>query len=243
MRIKRLRQSVGTVSYWTPPLMWEDGECWIIGGGASLARQFGIPDDTIKNVESGQDPITIYSDYMKPIHDKHVIGVNLSFMFGPWVSMLYFCDTTFYRTYRKQINDFHNLKVTCVNHIDRNLKSSCINIKRMRRTNRPGLSKKPDTINWNYNSGAAAIDFAVKVGVKRILLLGFDMKPFEDGRTHWHEGYQNYLKPTREQVFTRFLKVFPKLAIDLKHRGVEVLNVNPDSALEDFKKVSLKDVL
>ncbi len=243
MSIKRLRQPVGTVPYWKPPKMWEDGECWIIGGGASLARQFEIPDDTINKVESSQEPLTIYSDYMKPLHDKHVIGVNLSFMLGPWVSMLYFCDTTFYRVYRKDILNFHNLKVTCVQHIDPNLKASLLNLKRMKRDNRPGLSKKRDTICWNYNSGAAAIDFAVKVGVKRIMLLGFDMQLAEDGRSHWHEGFQNYTKPTVNKTFQRFLKVFPSIQRDAKKRGVEILNVNLDSAIPDFKKVSLKDVL
>lgn len=230
------------MNYWRPPLMWEGSDVWIIGGGPSMARQFDVPADVIKKVESGQEHISIYSDYLKPLHNKHVIGVNLSFMLGNWVSALYFCDRSFYRVYRNQINSFCNLKVTCVNSIERNLLPTTRNIKRMKRDNKEGLSKKEDTICWNHNSGAAAIDFAVHLGAKRILLLGFDMKPL-GGRTHWHEGFQNYLKPTGDIVFERFLKVFPQLAKDAENRGIEILNVNKDSAIEVFKKVSLKEVL
>ncbi len=228
--------------HWEPPELWPDGECWILGGGASLPRQFGIPEEVIQNVESSKDPLSIYSEYLKPIHDKHVIGTNLAFMLGNWISALYFADTTFFRVYRKEILKFPNLKVTCVNHIDKNLLPLTRNIKRMKRDNQAGLSKRQDTINWNYNSGAAAIDFAAHLGVKRINLLGFDMKPVDD-RTHWHEGFQCYLKPTKDHVFKRFLKMFPIIAIHAKIRGIEILNVNPDSAIEDFPKVSLKEVL
>lgn len=230
------------MSYWKPPKMWEDGECFILGGGSSLPRQFGVPEELIKKVESKEEPITSYSEYMKPIHDKHVIGTNLSFLLGNWISCLYFADKTFFRVYRKEMANFHNLKVTCSNSLDKNLLPAARNIKRMKRDNAIGLGNKPDTINWNFNSGTAAIDFAAHVGVKRIMLLGFDMKP-HNGRTHWHSGFQNYEKPTIDRVFERFLRVFPKIAEDAKRRGIEILNVNQDSAIDSFKKVSLKDVL
>lgn len=222
--------------------MWEGADVWIIGGGASIAHQFNVPADVIKKVESGQEHISIYSKYLKPLHDKHVIGVNVSFMLGDWISALYFCDKSFYRIHRKRINEFRNLKVTCVNSIERKLLPSTLNIKRMKRDNRLGLSKKADTICWNFNSGAAAIDFAIHTGAKRIMLLGFDMKPVE-GRTHFHQGFQTYGKPTRDVVFNRFLKVFPQIEKEATNRGVQILNVNKDSAIEAFKKVDLKDVL
>jgi hypothetical protein len=228
--------------HWEPPELWPDGECWILGGGASMPRQFGISDDVINNVESSKDPISVYTEHFSPLHDKHVIGTNIAFMLGDWISVLYFCDTVFFRVYRKEIMKFPNLKVTCVNHLGTKELPYSRNIKRMKRDNRPGLSNASDTICWNYNSGAAAIDFAAHLGVRRILLLGFDMKP-ENNRTHWHEGFQNYGKQTGEKSFERFLRTFPKIAQDAKKRGIEILNVNPDSAIEDFTKVSLKEVL
>lgn len=231
------------MKHWKPPKMWQDGTCWIIGGGTSLPRQFGVPEKVIKSVESQEEDISVYSEYLKPLHDQHVIGVNMAFLLGDWISALYFCDRGFFRSYRKQVLNFKNLKVTDTASLGRPLNEYGLNIKRMRRDNRKGLCNRQDTICWNMNSGAAAINFAVHLGATRIMLLGFDMKPSSEGLTHWHAGHLNYTRPTLEPVFKRFLKGFPVIANDARRRGIEILNVNPDSAIEDFKKVSLKDVL
>ena len=227
---------------WNIPKMWEGGDCWIIGGGVSMPRQFGISEEVIENVNSQQDSIAAYSDYLSPLHDKHVIGVNVAFMLGSWISVLYFCDTGFFRNYKNDVLDFHNIKATCVNHLDRNLMPLTRNIKRLKRDMRYGLSTKADTICWNFNSGGAAIDFAAHTGVKRILLLGFDMR-YVDNKSHWHAGYQTYVKPTNPASFRRFLRSFHAIASDAKRRRIEILNVSMDSAIKELPKVQLKDVI
>ena len=230
------------MNYWQPPRMWDGGTCWIIGGGASMPRQFGIPEEVINGVEQGKKPLTVYSTYLKELHDKNVIGTNVAFLFGHWISVLCFSDASFYQNYVTKILQFKNLKITCLNSIERNLKPTTTNLKRMKQDNRPGLSSVPDTVCWNYNSGGMAIDLAAKFGVKRILLLGFDMKPINN-RTHWHTGMPNYLKPTSNISFQRFLRTFEVISQDAKQRGIEILNVNEDSAINEFKKVRLQDVL
>ena len=57
---------------WFVPRMWEDGECWIIGGGYSLPRQFGIPKKVIQDVMSLKKPVSAYSPYLEEIHGKHM---------------------------------------------------------------------------------------------------------------------------------------------------------------------------
>lgn len=228
---------------WKIPKMWEGGECWIIGGGLSFPRQFGVSEDIIERVISKQDSIDVYSDYFKPLHNRHVIGVNIAFMLGDWISVFYFCDASFLRVHHERIFKFRNLKATCVNHLDRDLLPQAINIKRMKRDMRYGLSNKADTICWNFNSGAAAIDFAAHTGVKRILLLGFDMKLDDVSKqAHWHKGMKGY-KPSSSAVYRRFLRTFPAIAADAKQRKIEILNVNTDSAIEQFPKVKLEEVL
>src|SRR5690606_37197584 len=108
----------------------------------------------------------------------------------------------------------------------------------LKRDYRSGISDKRDTICWNNNSGAAAINLAALAGAKRILLLGFDMLP--EKSTHWHSLYGDVR--THRNTFNRFLKHFPNIARDAKKRRIEILNVSPNSAIEDFPKVSLKDV-
>lgn len=230
------------MKYWTIPKMWEGGQCWIIGGGTSMPRQFGVSESVIEDVNTKQDPITVYSDYLSLLHSEHVIGVNIAFMLGDWISVFYFCDSQFYRIYKEDIDKFHNIKATCVNHLPRYLLPGTGNIKRLRRDNRYGISNNREVIQWNFNSGCAAINFAIHAGVKRILLLGFDMVPGPEGDTHWHQGFAPYTKPTTKMVFKRFLRAFPHIARDAKTRGVEILNVSPNSAIKEFPRVSLKDV-
>lgn len=226
------------MKHWNVPEMW-NGDCWIIGGGRSVLQQFDVPQETILKVEKGELPFSAYSEYLTPLHSKNVIGTNIAFKLGNWVSVFYFCDRQFFRTHLNEILLFPNLKVTCVNHIDTSLLPLTTNIKRLKRDYKPGLSFKSDTICWNSNSGGAAINFAVLAGAKRILLLGFDMCPQED-KTHWHNVYK---VNTPKQNFKRFLEYFPQIAKDAKSKGVEILNVSPNSAIDCFPKVSLKEVL
>lgn len=219
--------------------MWT-GDCWIIGGGNSVLQQFGVPPNIVEQVKGGQLPYSTYGDYLAPLHNKNVIGTNVAYMLGPWISVLYFCDARFFRLHSEGINNFHNIKATCASAFGTELEGRLANVKRLKRDYKPGLSSRPDTICWNSNSGAAAINFAVLAGAKRILLLGFDMLS-QEGETHWHSVYGNIR--THKNTFKRFLVKFPDIARDAKKRGVEILNVSPNSAITVFPKVSLKEVL
>ena len=231
------------MSKWEVPRMWEGGECWIIGGGPSLPHQFGVSEDVIQKVRDEVIPMSVYSEYMEPLYNKHVIGTNIAYMLGNWVSVCYFCDLPFFRNNKYKLLDWHNLKVTDTGNMPVKEYYLHRNIKKLKRNNKYGLDPDPDCIRWNRNSGGGAIDLAVHFGCKRILLLGFDMRVDNDGQTHFHSGLPSYANPTLERTFTRFLKAFPFIADDAKKLGVEILNVNSDSALEDFKKVRLEDVL
>ena len=180
------------------------------------------------------------SGYYSPIHSKHVIGTNVAFKLGTWISVLYFCDKTFFLTNKNELQNFHNLKVTDTQNLAPKDYQLHRNIKKLKRDHTHGLTLKKDSVRWNLNSGAAAINFAVQAGAKRVLLLGFDMNWDEGGKSHWHSVYA---RPTPPVVFTRFLQRFPRIAEDAKKLGVEILNVNPDSAINCFPKVELKEVL
>ena len=220
--------------------MWETA--WIIGGGNSLPRQFGVPENVIRQVTSKAKPITAYSRYMKEIHSANVIGVNIAFMLGRWISAMVFEDMSFLSAYWRQLLRFKNLKITSIESIDRDYVEVARNVKRMRRDYRAGLCDDPDMLCWNHNSGASAIDLAAHFGARRIILLGFDMQS-DNGRTHWHEGFQNYERKTIQKSFDRFIERFPYIARDARKRGIEILNVNDNSAIKEFKQVKLKDVL
>lgn len=194
----------------------------------------------------------MYSEYLRPLHDRHVIGTNAAYLLGKWVSAMYFSDKSFWLANSRItkpngkyfLDDFHNLKVTAAD-LPRDYRPWQRNIKRMRRDERAGITPERDMLRWNRNAGGGAINLAAHFGVKRILLLGFDMQPDKRGVTHWHAGLPNYQRPTQESSFKKFLMHFPHIARDAKNMGIEILNVseNGSSKLDHFPKVKLKEVL
>jgi len=228
---------------WQVPRIWEGGDVWIIGGGPSVTKQFGIPKEVIQQVTEGSSPPSVYSSYMESIHQKHVIGVNVSFMIGDWMDVAFFGDIGFFLRYKEQLAAFPGMKVCChpqiekfkwVKFLGRDHKSK-------------GISDNPKTISWNFNSGAAAISMAAHTGAKRIILVGFDMKLDEKNKQHWHNVYGRGPIVEQKRImklpFNRHLRGFPEIAKDAKAMGIEILNACPDSAITNFPKYSVSDLL
>ena len=232
---------------WTVPRMWDGGECWIIGGGPSIPKQFGVPDDIIDAVANKELPPSAYSPYMTSIHDKHVIGVNMAFRLGDWVDICFFGDRGWFFANRKELAEFPGLKVTCnANMSGSKYDSEYVKYLPRDKNHAKGISTNPKRVSWNANSGAAAISVAIHTGATRIILLGFDMSLGEGHKQHWHGLYNIAGRgkvEAKKLPFNRHLKGFPLIAKEAKKLGVVILNASPDSAIKCFPKVQVKDLL
>lgn len=98
----------------------------------------------------------------------------------------------------------------------------------------PGLGR--DRLYFNMNSGAQAINLAYLGGASEIVLVGYDMKGF----AHWHDDHP---QPMTNGNYGTYVHNFTRLAKDLEAEGVTVLNATRDTALTQFKRVSLDDIL
>lgn len=228
--------------------MWEGGEAWIIGGGPSIPRQFGVPETVITSVLNGDEPLSVFSPYFSPIHNKHVIGVNMAYKLGSWVDMMFFGDLGFFLKNRFALAEYSGVKISC-HHAVNGYEYTSDKIKYLpkHRDKVGGISDRPDRVCWNGNSGAAAVSVAVQAGAKRIILLGFDMKR-DEAKTHWHREY--YPPETKKGApspltapYHRWATGFENIARDAQKMGIEILNANPDSAIPHFKKVTVKELL
>jgi len=236
---------------WRAPKLWSGGECWIIGGGSSIPRQFGVPEEIINEVMNWRSRPSAYSEYLAPIHDKHIIGVNNVYQIGDWIDVCFFGDCGWYNVHRHALSKWPGIKVTCCHRFAGRGEKEMEGIKFLSRHKKRkyGISDNPSYVSWNGNSGAAAISLAVHFGVKRIVLLGFDMNLDENQKSHWHGSHHNPnpKEPTKKKrktpPFERHLRGFPNIAVDARQMGVEILNANPNSAINDFRKVTVKDVL
>lgn len=219
--------------------MWKDGRCFIIGGGSSIPREFGVPEDVIQSVYSGKLTPSAYSPYMETIQKEHIIMVNMAYRIGNWGDIVFWGDDSFFNRNLTEILNYPAIRATIAPRVnDRYIN----HVRQLRRDRKQyGITHDPGKLVWNLNSGAAAINLAVQLGVKQIVLLGFDMRLDEKSNQHWHKFYGGNPR-TVYSVFKKHLKAFPAIKNDLKG-SVEILNCSKDSAIPDFKKVTIKDVL
>jgi len=226
---------------WVAPRMWDGGRCIVIAGGPSLVTQFGIPDDVVATVRSGQAPLSTYSPFMSAIHDEHVIAVNNSYLLGDWPDICFFGDHGWWRVHRQALIEWPGLKVTNCPGLSDPAVARASNVRYLARdrNRKLGLSPDPGKLSWNFNSGSSAIDLAVHLGSSKVILLGFDMRYGNGGESHWHPGHGHDKKPN----YARFMQGFPVIANDAQRLGVEIINCSPGTALVDFPVMNLSEAL
>lgn len=247
---------------WVPPKMWEGQDCWIIGGGPSILRQFEVPPEVAERFKRREIPLNELSQYLFPLRDRNTIGINNAYLIADWIKIVFFGDCSWYVPHKHALSEWPGLKVTCCPRFAKLKKAESVGIKYMRkdRQRKPkGISTAPGYVAWNNNSGAAALSLAVQLGVKRIILLGFDMCIDTEDKyhTHWH-GYHVELHsarvvgaphkkrptgPSKNPRYMQHLKGFPAIARDAKELGVEILNASPESEIKDFRKITVKELL
>jgi len=226
---------------WFVPPIWENGSVWIIGGGSSLIEQFNIPDNVVNRVRNGELPLSTYSSYMSEIHNCHIIGINVAYLIGTWIDIMFFGDCDFYTRYKKSLVEWPNLKVSCCMSFKNN---SFIKYLERDVFHSNGITSKINSVSWNNSSGAAAISLAAHLGAKRILLLGFDMNFNFEGERHWHNSYKRpQMSSKKITPFEKHLEPFPEIAKDAESIGIEIINLNPKSKIEVFPKYSLEEYL
>ena len=212
-----------------------------------MPRQFEVPPEVIQKVSQGVLLPSAYSEYMKPIHAQHVIGINNAYQIGTWIDTLFFGDSDWHLVHRNKLAIWPGLKVCCDQKFGNRPQKKMEGIKFLERDKkkREGITTDPSKVSWNSNSGASAISLAYHLGVKRINLLGFDMTTAEDNQwSHWHGSHMPPgQKVKRGPPFQKHLEGFPAIAKDAKELGIEIFNVSLISKIDCFPKVNLERAL
>lgn len=239
------------MAVWTAPPLWEGGECFIIGGGTSVPRLFGVPEETIKAVMVGSTPETAYTPYLQPLFAKHVIGINNAYKLGESVvDCLFFGDCSWYVQHKTAIYPLKMLKVTCCDRFIQRTEAQSEGIKFLAKDRRKmeGISEDKTKVSWNYNSGFASLSLAHHLGVKRIILLGFDMCLDTNHTSHWHGSHladRRQNAKARVPPFARHMKGLGPITQDCARLGIEILNCSDISTIpvQLVRKVKLEEVL
>lgn len=91
------------------------------------------------------------------------------------------------------------------------------------------------------NSGFQALNLVARTGVRRVILLGYDMG--HAGRSHWHGEHGAGLSNPASSFLGRCAQILDRSAQDLAFRKVEVVNASRESRLQRFRRVSIDEAL
>ncbi|WP_375782910.1 hypothetical protein ACE10Z_23640 [Bradyrhizobium sp. Pha-3] len=171
---------------------------------------------------------------------QRVIAINSSWHRVPFAEILFFADDRWWREYSAQVlAGFAGRIVTCAEAVHH------VRLEKLyRRTMVPGLSINPGVVMVRRTSLTGAMNMAVHLGCREIVLLGADGKPGEDGRLHHHAEYGPRLRTCYSGLWAEQRKDLETAAADLARWGISVVNASPGSALSDLWPVTtLDDVL
>lgn len=144
------------------------------------------------------------------------VAVSDAYQIVPWAAAVVACDANWWRQHPAARASA--AEKWCAN-------GDFKDVPRMRRSG----------IYTNTNSGLLGLYYAVGQGATRVLLLGIDMKG-----THYFGQHKN-LPNTPPSRFQFFIEQFRDAS---KRIGsTEVINCNPDSALDVFPRMTLEEAL
>ena len=211
------------------PKLYKNSTIFIVAGGPSLV---------------GQD-LCIRGGLKALLEDKIVLGVNNAIYLGSMIDVLFFGDAKWYWWNKEAIDNFKGLKIT------RSRISPKSNpmpkpvpdnngILILRKGGFKGLERDPKRLSWNGSSGGCAINVAVHLGAKKIVLLGYDMKL---GNKEEKNMIPHPLEHKKKQTYNNMLEKFKTIAPVAGELGVKILNATPGSRIECFEKVDLLDLI
>ena len=201
---------------WIPKPDWAGADAYIIGGGPSLA---GFDFSQLRN--------------------RHTIGINDAFRLGVSVCKIcFFSDEEWFSRSEQALLMYRGRVVSHCDH------ASVLNADRV-----DTMPRVMDRLNEDHSglafcgsSGPGAVNLALLLGAKRVMLLGFDCTKSRTGETHWHH---HNVEPPANDIYPKFIAGWREVAKSLPERfpGREIINLNPNSAIDCFPKHDPKDFL
>lgn len=155
--------------------------------------------------------------------------------------VLFFGDAKWYWWNKDEVQAFPGLKITMDMRSHKSTEYATVkdepNLLLARRGRILGYESKHGCLAFNRSSGAAAINLAGRMGAKKVILLGFDMRVVDGQRNYVPHKVQK----TRVDPYDFMRRSMEMLSTDMANRGIQVKNATPCSALEWFPKITLKE--
>lgn len=236
------------------------------GDGVSVLRR--IPGERFSEVVpewEGQTAIVIAGgpsltlEQVQRVRGMHAISVNDAYLLADFADVCYFADSEWWLwqtrgiarpalglsadQVRGRFAAFQGQKCS-IRWSGMNVQDEAVHILRNKHgehVHGEGISLDPQCLVSGKNSGFQAINLAILAGAKKILLLGIDGKPDDLGRNHWFGEHPRAIQ--WQAFYEQMRKTFAAAQREIEAAGVEVLNCNPGSYIDHFRKKTLEEAL
>jgi len=163
-----------------------------------------------------------------------LLGINNAFRIGQ-LNILYACDAKWWKLYHDEV-PARLAKFS--------LEDSGFNdVFQLQSTKSDKISFEWPYVGLGKNSGFQALNLAMLLGFKTILLLGYDMQYGPKGESHWHGDHPKGLNNAPETRLPTWIEHFNDVAPTIRDAGIEVINCSRSTALKCFPRYELEDVL
>jgi ADP-heptose:LPS heptosyltransferase/SAM-dependent methyltransferase len=195
---------------------WEGLTAFVLAGGAS-----------VRNLD------------LSLLKGRRVIAINSAVLAYPDADILFFADARWWsdppKAWKADVGSFTGRFVTTSGGGPRDVE------RLLKIDPAKGIATDPTQLALSRTSVTGAINLAVHLGCTRVVLLGVDGKVAPDGKRHHHTAA--YPWPMVKRCFDDHAAEFRAIAPSLKAAGVEVINANPDSAIDVWPKVPFEEVI
>jgi hypothetical protein len=216
------------LSLWKVGRDWEGETCAVLAGGPGLTRTMA------ESLRGRCRVIAVNSCGVDTIDARGVAHPAMA----PWADILYAADRLWWKHNAAAAQNFQGIRVTI--QPNRCTDFTPLDGVRVLGNGGPqGFDDRKDTLRTGWNSGYQAVHLAAHLGVKRVLLLGFDMHS-KHGE-HWHGDHR--WRPGYESRYPLFIRSFKAGAVEFARRRVEIINCTPGSALKCFPAATIEEGL
>lgn len=213
------------MQYWKIQREWEGETCAILGGGPSMSLG-------VANSVRGKCRVIAINNAGIDIGRQKAIA--------PWADILYAADAIWWMKNREAAEKFAGRRVW-VRPNNGPTPPTIEDTLTINNGGPRGFDERTDHIRTGSNSGYQAMHIAAHLGVKKIILLGFEMHAKKG--SHWEGGTHVWRGGSNNTNYPMMIEGFESGASEFKKRGIEVINATSGSALKCFKQMSLQEAL
>lgn len=163
-----------------------------------------------------------------------VIAVNDAYRLAPWADVLYACDARWWEAHGG-VMDFQGDKYGLEH------QAHHWGVTVLKQTGRRGIETNPAAVCTGGNSTYQALNVAVHLGARRVLLLGCDMAHWPGGPSHFFGEHPRKLH--KGHAFEKWRDYFASAVEPLRALGITVVNCSRRTALECFPRQPLREAL